>query len=84
MPGRRARDGQECDARKHKWHLCLGTGNRHQPFFGCCPRGVRNWKQACPIFSDSASTCPGQVARLGLLEQGGAQVGHGSVALAFA
>ena len=26
------------------------TGNRHQPFFGCCPRGVRNWKQACPIF----------------------------------
>ena len=19
---------------------CLGTGNRHQPFFGCCPRGV--------------------------------------------
>ena len=31
---------------------CLGTGNRHQPFFGCCPRGVRNWKQACPIFSE--------------------------------
>ena len=30
------------------------TGNRHQPFFGCCPRGVRNWKQACPIFSEGA------------------------------
>ena len=30
----------------------FGTGNRHQPFFGCCPRGVRNWKQACPIFSE--------------------------------
>ena len=30
------------------------TGNRHQPFFGCCPRGVRNWKQACPFFP----SCP--------------------------
>ena len=28
------------------------TGNRHQPFFGGCPRGVRNWKQACPFFSE--------------------------------
>ena len=32
--------------------LASRTGNRHQPFFGCCPRGVRNWKQACPIFSE--------------------------------
>ena len=30
------------------------TGNRHQPFFGGCPRGVRNWKQACPFFP----SCP--------------------------
>ena len=28
------------------------TGNRHQPFFGGCPRGVRNWKQAYPFFSE--------------------------------
>ena len=30
----------------------FGTGNRHVPFFRSCPRGVRNWKQACPIFSE--------------------------------
>ena len=28
----------------------FGTGNRRVPFFGPCPRRVRNWKQACPFF----------------------------------
>ena len=32
--------------------LEFGTGNRHVPFFRSCPRGVRNWKQACRIFSE--------------------------------
>ena len=27
---------------------CLGTGNRHQPFFGCCPRGVLFFKRGFP------------------------------------
>ena len=34
----------------------FGTGNRHVPFFRVAPRGVprgvRNWKQACPVFSE--------------------------------
>ena len=55
MPGRRgpggyagqARQrgyaGQECAGKQ--WHLCLGTGNRHVPFFRSCPRGVPRFRK---------------------------------------
>ena len=47
--------GQECDARKHKWHLCfrsaseLETGANH---FLVAARVDSELKQACPIFSE--------------------------------